>query len=356
MSTTVIPPAGAPAAPVADDRAAPARPWWQRALLTRAAAILGLDIVVFIVFTAVSQQGVFAHTANIQSLMLSGTEALLLAVGLAMMLGAGIFDLSLGANLVLASVVGAQVMINVSAPTAAGTYPHAGLAILLGLLTCVAVGAVYGVVNGVLVACLRINALIATLGTMGIGTGLAYVISKGTDVAGVPTQLQENFGLRTIGVVPLPALVALVIAALLYVCVRYTRFGMRTLAIGSSFSAADRVGIQAARHLFRLTILGGTLAGLAGFIDLSHFGSTALQGHSNDALNAVTAAVIGGTLLEGGKVSIIGALWGTALAVLLQSGLVIVGVSSYYQLIAVGAVLIVAVGLDRISSARRRAA
>ncbi|MEX0428021.1 ABC transporter permease [Nocardioides sp. DS6] len=338
-----------------DTRATRPTPWWRQALLTRATAILALDIALFVLFTALSDNGVFASSDNVQALLLAGTEALLLAVGLAMMLGAGIFDLSLGANLVLSSVVGARVMLHISTPAADGTYPHAAAAVLAGLLACVVTGAVFGTINGLLVAYLRINALIATLGTLGIGTGIGYVISNGTDLSGVPTQLQENFGLRTIGVLPVPALVALVVATALYVCIRYTRFGMRTLAIGSSFSAADRVGIKAPRHLLKLAILGGALAGVAGFIDLSHFGSTAIQGHSNDALNAVTAAVIGGTMLEGGKVSIIGALWGTALAVILQSGLVIVGVSSYYQLIAVGGVLILAVALDRLTYIRRRA-
>jgi ribose transport system permease protein len=77
-----------------------------------------------------------------------------------------------------------------------------------------------------------------------------------------------------------------------------------------------------------------------------------VAGHANDALNAVTAAVIGGTLLEGGKISILGAIWGTGLAVILQGGLVIAGVSSYYQLIAIGVVLIIAVSLDRVSFVR----
>jgi ribose transport system permease protein len=153
--------------------------------------------------------------------------------------------------------------------------------------------------------------------------------------------------------VPVPALIAIVIAAALYTCVRYTRFGLRTLAIGSSRSAAERVGIRVPQHLLRLAILAGGLAGLAGFIDLARFASTSINGHANDALAAVTAAVIGGTLLEGGRISMIGAIWGTALAVMLQGGLVIVGVSSYYQLIAVGLVLIVAVALDRVSSLRR---
>jgi ribose transport system permease protein len=336
--------------PQVDTRAVAAKPAWQRLLTTRATAILGLDVVLFIIFTAVKPA--FASLTNVQTLLLSGTEALLLAVGLAMLLGAGIFDLSLGANLVLSSVVGGEVVKAIAQPTVTGAASNVGVAAVAGLVVCILTGAVFGLVNGLLVAYGQMNALIATLGTLGIGTGLAYVISGGSDVSGLPAQLQENFGLRTVASIPVPALIAIVIAVLLYLCVRFTGFGMRTEAIGSSRTAADRVGIKVPGHLLKLTILAGALAGLAGFVDLTHFASTSISGHANDALNAVTAAVIGGTLLEGGKISIPGAIWGTGLAVILQGGLVIAGVSSYYQLIAVGTVLIVAVGLDRITFIR----
>ena len=349
MSTDIKTTPGGPP-PQIDTRAVAAKPAWQRVLTTRATAILALDVVLFLIFTAIKP--VFASVDSVQTLLLSGTEALLLAVGLAMLLGAGIFDLSLGANLVLSSVVGAEVLKAVAPASATGTYPNFVLAFLLSLVVCILVGAVYGLVNGVLVAYVRVNSLIATLGTLGIGTGLAYVISGGSDVSPLPAPIQADFGLRTFLDIPVVAVVAIWIAIVLYLVVRYTEFGMRTEAIGSSRLAAERVGIKVPWHLIRLTILAGALAGLAGFVDLSHFASTSVAGHANDALNAVTAAVIGGTLLEGGKISILGAIWGTGLAIILQGGLVIAGVSSYYQLIAIGVVLIIAVSLDRVSFVR----
>jgi len=106
-------------------------------------------------------------------------------------------------------------------------------------------------------------------------------------------------------------------------------------------------------HLLTLAVMTGVLAGISGFISLSQFGATTVTGHSNDALAAVTAVVIGGTRLEGGRVSLAGAVWGTALSVILQGGLVIMGVPSFWQLGALGLVLIVAVVLDRIQAHRR---
>jgi ribose transport system permease protein len=341
-------------APSLDDRATkPVNPvlGWLR---TRGAWILLLDIALIGLFTALSRNHVFFSAANFESLLISSSQILLLALGLAMMLGAGIFDLSLGANLVLSSVVGALVIRSFQqTPGDPTSYPDPWLAIGVGFLACVATGILFGLVNGLLIAIGNINSLIATLGTLGIGTGIALLVSGGTDLGALPVDLQLAIGLNTIGIVPIPAIVAIVIAVLLWAIVRYTRYGMRTQAIGSSRTSAERAGIRVRAHLISLAVMGGALAGLAGFIDLARFGSTALNGHANDALGAVTAAVIGGTLLEGGRISITGAIWGAALAVILRTGLVILGVSAFWQLIVVGLVLLIAVLLDRFAAIRR---
>lgn len=344
----------APIAPGFDDRATrPVNPL-VRWIRTRAAWILLFDIALFALFTALSRNNVFFSAANAESLLISVSQILLLALGLAMMLGAGIFDLSLGANLVLSSVVGAMVIKSFqSVPGDSSSYHDIPLAAVAGFLACVGTGIVFGLVNGVIIAFGKVNSLIATLGTLGIGTGVALLIAGGSDVSGMPTELQLAIGLNAVGIVPIPAIAAIAAAIILWVVVRFTRYGMRTQAIGSSRTSAERSGIRVRAHLLSLAVLGGGLAGMAGFIDLARFGSTALQGHANDALGAVTAAVIGGTLLEGGRISIWGAVWGAALAIILRAGLVILGVSAFWQLIVVGAVLLVAVLLDRLAAVRR---
>jgi len=317
--------------------------------------ILILDIALFVAFGFLSQDFVFWSKLNVESLMINGTEALLLALGLAMLLGAGAFDLSVGSNLVLSSVLGALTIKSIAGPAdAQGNYAHLGLAIALGVLVCLVTGVIYGIVNGVLVAYFEINSLIATLGTMGVGTGLALVVTGGGDVTVLPTQLQSGFGLASLFFVPYPAILALVAAFVLWAVLRYTRYGVRTLAIGSERTSAERAGIDVKLHLTSLAALAGGLAGLAGFVDIARYGSTAQAGHVQDPLVAITAVVIGGTLIEGGKVSIVGVIWGTALAVILQTGLIIIGAQSFYQLIAVGVVLIIAVGLDSYRVRRTR--
>jgi ribose transport system permease protein len=310
--------------------------------------ILMLDILLILAFGFLSNNFVFWSQTNAQALMINGTEALLLALGLAMLLGAGTFDLSVGSNLVLSSVLGALTIKSIAGPPDVnGNFSHLGLAIALGGVVCVGTGILYGLINGILVAFFEINSLIATLGTMGIGTGAALVITSGGDVTALPTQIQTGFGLASLLFIPYPAILAVLIAFVLWAVLRYTRYGVRTLAIGSERTSAERAGIRVKWHLTSLAALSGGLAGIAGFVDIARYGSTAQSGHVQDPLVAITAVVIGGTLIEGGKVSIIGVIWGTILAVVLQTGLIIIGAQSFYQLIVVGIVLIVAVGLDR---------
>ncbi|MCU1509400.1 MAG: hypothetical protein JWR53_1618 [Glaciihabitans sp.] len=349
MSTAISPKSKASEPEIDPDlRAVKPQSLMRRLFRSTGSYILVLDVLLIIAFGFASNNFVFWSAQNVQALLINGTEALLLALGLAMLLGAGAFDLSIGSNLVLSSVLGASTIKALAgAPDAAGNYPNLGVAIALGAVVCVATGVVYGIVNGILIAYFDINSLIATLGTMGVGTGVALVITQGGDITGVPIPLQEHFGLASFLSIPYPTMIAVVAAIALFLLLRFTRYGMRTLALGSERTSAERAGIRVKPQLVSLAAIAGGLCGIAGFIDISRYGSTAEAGHVQDPLVAITAVVIGGTLIEGGRVSIIGVIWGTVLAVVLQTGLIIIGVPSFYQLIAVGLVLIIAVGIDR---------
>lgn len=345
--------------PDADDldlRQVARKPLVRRVFSSTGAWVFVIDLVLIAIFTVLSPSGAFLSLSNVQSILMGGTEALLLALGLALMMGSGLIDFSLGANLVLSSITGALVIQRITGEyNAEGVYPHLGWAIVVGFVVAVLTGMAFGAVNGLVTAYLQVNAFIATLGTMGIGLGLALVITRGGNVTGLPIQLSQNIGARMVGgAVPLTTLVALVLAVGIYALIRFTRFGMRSMALGSSKAAADRAGIKTKSHALKVAIIAGSLCGIAGFVDLSRFGGTTTSGHGNDALNAVTAVIIGGTLLQGGRVSIIGTIWGTVLAVVLQNGLVVIGVQPYYQQIAVGVVLIAAVTVDRFRTLRQR--
>jgi ribose transport system permease protein len=313
---------------------------------------MGLVILALIaLFSIFTPDHAFFQLSNFQDMALDVTETMVLALGMTFILGAGELDLSIGANLLLSSVLAGQTIVNLAGTTtqvASSIYPHEGMALVVGILVGILSGMAFGAVNGFLVTFLRISSFIVTLGTMGVGLGISYVVSNGVNVAYVPRDLQLEFGVNRLwNLIPLPTLVALLIAALLWYLLRATRFGLRTLAIGSSREAAVRAGIHARKHVFILFVLMGALAGIDGILDLARFGTTNVGGHQTDALGAIAATVIGGTSLFGGVASIGGAMIGSLLPTVLGTGLVILGVATFYQLIVVGTILIIAVYIDQ---------
>ena len=209
----------------------------------------------------------------------------------------------------------------------------------------------WGLFNGFLIAKAKVPPLIVTLGTLGMALGFTYIIASGQDITGVPTRLTQNIGLGRIFGIPWMVVIAATVAIIGSLTLTRTRFGRYTLAIGSNPEAARRVGINVDRHLIKVYALQGFLAGLAGFLALAYFDTTSISGHSSDNLNAIAAVVIGGTSLFGGSGTVIGTCIGVFIPVVLGSGFVIIGVQSYWQDVAVGAVLIIAVYVDQL---RRR--
>ena len=321
---------------------------WVARVRTTPAFWVGVVLLALVIFFGFATPNhVFLNLENLLNIMLDASELLLLAVGMTYLLGAGQLDLSIGSNVLLSSVVAARVITSLGGSTdqiAAGTYPHLALALVVGISAALATGVLYGLVNGLLVTKLGITSFIVTLATLGIGLGLAYVITHGTDVPYLPLQLQSGFGIRKFGgVVPLPVIVTLVFVVIAWFFLALTRYGLRTLAIGSSREAAERAGVPVDRHLVFLFMQMGFLAAVAGIFDISRFGTTNVAGHQTDNLQAIAAAVIGGTSLFGGVASIGGTVIGTLIPVTLTNGLILMTIDPFYQLIAIGLILLAAV-------------
>lgn len=214
-----------------------------------------------------------------------------------------------------------------------------------------AAGAAWGALNGVLVARARIPALIVTLGTMGMALGFSQLITGGVDVRAVPERLIDAVGTGEVLGIPSLVVVAVVAIVLMGLLLHVTRFGKWTFAIGSNEEAARRVGIDTRRHLLRVYTLAGCLSGLAGFMAIARFGTTTIAGHAADNLATISAVVLGGTSLFGGRGPVFGTVVGIFIPILLLNGFVIVGIPPFWQTIAMGGVLIVAVWIDQ---AKRR--
>jgi ribose transport system permease protein len=296
--------------------------------------------------------GTFLTTGNLFDIGGNASLYLMLAIGSTFILGMGAIDLSISSAVILSSVAAAKVMVATSgssAQVAADHYPNLGWGITAGVFAGLGTGLAFGLVNGFLVAKLRVSSFVITLGTLGIGLGIAFVWTAGVNVPYVPTQFQDDFGVYRIwGQVPLVLVIALAVAALCAALLRLTNFGLRTLAIGSSEESARRAGVNVDLHTIAVFGLAGCLYGAAGVIDVGRNAGTAISAHQLDSLAAITAVVIGGTSLYGGVASIVGTTIAIFIPPILTNGLVQLQFDPFYQNIVIGIILIVAVWIDQI--------
>jgi ribose transport system permease protein len=314
-------------------------------LMSHPSSWILLILLAIVVAFSLLQPEQFASVTNLRNVAIDASVLLVLATGATFVIITAGIDLSVGSVLVFSGVVAAKAMEAIGG--------QGWGVVLVGLAICVACGAAWGAFNGFLIAKARIPALIVTLGTLGMALGLALVISDGIDVRGVPTAMVTDVGLgRVFGEIPVLVVVAAAVAVVGGVVLSATRFGRHTYAIGSNPEAARRAGIAVDRHLIKIYTFAGALAGLAGFLSLARFATTTIAGHATDNLQAIAAVVLGGTSLFGGIGTILGTVVGVFIPAVLQNGFVITGVQAFWQQVAVGAVLILAVYLDQL---RRRA-
>jgi len=308
--------------------------------------ILLVLLVIFTIFSILAPT-VFPQWTNIRQIVQNVSILAVLGIGMTFVIITSGIDLSIGSVLVFSGVVSAKAMVAYGG----GGWDTA----LVGLVVAMVVGCLWGLLNGVLVAKAKVPPLIVTLGTLGGALGLAQVITGGVDIREVPTVLTDTIGYgNVIGTtIPLISLVALVIVVIFGVILHKTRFGLYTFAVGSNEEASRRVGVKVDRQLISIYALSGTLAGFAGILSLSQYGTTAIAGQSQTNLNVIAAVVIGGTSIFGGIGTIFGTMVGLFIPAVLQNGFVIVGVQPFWQQVAVGAVLVAAVYIDQ---RRRKAA
>ncbi len=294
------------------------------------------SLVVLVVLCAVMAvlSPYFLSVSNMLNILLATSTIGVLAIAATFVIGSGGLDLSLGSVMGLSGVVGAYVAVNLGLPSA------------LGLLACILAGAAAGHVNGQLVTRAFVPAFIVTLGMLGLARGLALVISDGRVIYGLPPLMVYVGQGRPFGI-PMPVIIFLVTAIVAHFVLAYSKFGRHTLALGDSESAARAAGIRVDRHRRILYTLSGALAGLAGMLFMARVNSGDPTAGLTYELTAITAAIIGGTNLSGGRGSILGTMIGALIMGVLQNGLNLLAVQSYYQQMAIGAVLILAVFIDQ---------
>ncbi len=289
----------------------------------------------------------FPTAANGRNVLMDVAVLLVMAVGTTYVLVAGGFDLSQGSVLVFAGVAAAKVM-----ESTGGQGPGT---VVVGVVVGLAAGTAWGLVNGLVITRLGVPALITTLGSTGAALGAAQLLSNGTDVRTVPDALIDLAVQRPLTVSWL-VWVAVVVALVGGVVLATTRYGRHTQLIGSNAESARRAGIAVDRHTASLYVLNGALAGLAGLMSLTRFATTTISGHSTDGLQVITGVVLGGTSLFGGVGTVVGTVIGMFIPGVLNNGFVVLNVQAFWQQVAVGVVLVVAVYVDQLKRRRRSAA
>ena len=312
----------------------------RRALEVESNSVLAATIAL-IVFIGIMHPD-FLAWGQLKEVVQNATYVGIIAAGMAFLLSMREIDLSVGSMFGLALVVAALFMQD-------GMNPW--LAALLGIL----LGCAMGLLNAVLVQFIAIPAIVATLATLSMYRGLSQALSDGEQVTGLPA---ENSFFTFVGGdfagLPVSVWVMIIVAIVLTVVLRFTPYGYRVRAIGSNPEAATFSGISIPRVRVQTLVLVGGLCGLSGMLGLAFFISGDPNIGTGFELQAIAAAVIGGTPLRGGSATVVGAVLGAILLSAVNSGLAYFDVPVNWSAFATGAVILAAVALDSLIRGRRR--
>ncbi len=305
-------------------------------LIRRRESAIFLALVVIMVAIGVVESN-FLSGSNLYLVSRQISFVAIVALGELFVILHGGIDLSVGSIMALAGMAAAWCM-------------ERGVPPLPSVLIGCGVGLTMGAVNGALIAYVRIAPFIVTLGMLSFASGLVLGVTKGWPITDIPESFlwlaQDDF----LGL-PIPVWIAVVLAVAAHVALTYTAFGRRTYAIGGNEQATFLSGINVNRIKFGLYLISALCASVVGIILVARFNSAQADTGAGWELDAIAAAVIGGTSLAGGSGSVLGVLIGACIMGVIKNGLVLMRVSSYWQTAIVGVIIVLAVVLDR---AKRR--
>lgn len=256
----------------------------------------------------------------------------ILAVGMTYVILTRGIDLSVGSILAFSGLCSAMVAVQ-------------GYGLLAALSAGMFAGAVMGALNGFMVANLSIPPFVATLGMLSVGRGLTFILNDGSPVTDLP-EAYLALGTGKLGPIGMPIVIFAIVALFFWLVLKYTTYGRYVYAVGGNEKSARTSGIGVRKVTFSVYVISGLLAGLAGIVLSARTTSALPQAGVSYELDAIAAVVIGGTSLSGGTGSIVGTLFGALLIGVINNGLNLLGVSSYYQQVAKGLIIVFAVLID----------
>lgn len=305
-------------------------------------AIVGI-LLLFVMLLAALTAGTFLQPQNLLNVVRQVAPIGIIATGMTFVIIIKGIDLSVGSIVAVSAVVSSSLSQTPEAATI--MYPGLHLPVIVALLAGLAAGALLGLVNGALVAGFNIAPFIATLGMMTAARGMALIYAGGRPVSRLTPEFNV-LGQGDLLFIPIPIWVLAGVAVAAHVILNFTRFGRHSYALGGNEQAARVSGISLNRVKIGIFTLSGLLAGLAGMMLAARTGSGNAQLGTGIELDAITAAVIGGTSFNGG----VGTIWGTIVGVLIigiiNNGLDLLNVSPFMQQIVKGAIIVLACIID----------
>ncbi|MDZ7304413.1 MAG: ABC transporter permease [candidate division KSB1 bacterium] len=281
----------------------------------------------------------FLTLENLFAIGLQMSVVAIMALGQVIIIISGGIDLSVGSVLALSGVVACMTL-------------RAGQPMVLAILATFVIGIVFGWLNGFFITRGKLPPFIATLGTMGIARGTALIITEGVPVFGLPPSFAVLGGGRLFQMIPVPVVITAIAALLMHLMLAHTRLGRHTYAIGGNAEAARLAGVPVVSIVQTLYLICGALCGLAGLILASRLNSGQPTAGTGYELDVIAACVIGGASLSGGEGTVGGALLGALIMGVLRNGCNLLDISAFWQQVAIGAIIIIAVFFDQSRRAR----
>jgi ribose transport system permease protein len=296
---------------------------------------IGIILVVLVVIAAVVSPN-FLTAYNLQSVIRDLAFVMIITTGQSCLLLLGELDLSVGKMASLSGVIGGMLMLQGNVP------PY--LALVMSLLC----GVVLGVVNGLIITRLKLNAMIVTIATQGVFAGITLVITKGRAIVGIPASI-HYLGRGMIAGIPVPFIIACVILVVMLFITQKTPFGRYIYAIGNNKEAAWILGINV--NLVRTVAYGimGLFCSIAGLLMIARLGNSQPAIGDVWVMNSIAASVIGGVALSGGIGNPLGAVLGAGILSIIANMIVLFNVNTYWQTAVSGIVVLLAISFDSVS-------
>lgn len=311
--------------------------------------LIGIAVLFEMVGWIVVGQSFLFNLHRLQIMVLQVAVIGIIAVGVTLVIITGGIDLSSGSVVAMSAMIAATFAQTAQWPTL--FYPSlTDLPFFIPLAIGLLIGALAGLVNGIFISLTRIPPFIATLGMMVAARGISNWFTAGSPVSGFTTGfawLGNGLGRWA------PVVIFLVVALLFHLVMRYTRFGKFTYAIGANLPAARASGINIERHLIKVYVIAGLLAGLASMVAIARIQTAQAGMGMMYELDAITAAVIGGVSLSGGRGRVLGTVIGALILGVMMSGFTFLRVDAYYQDIIKGGIIIIAVIVDQYRQSRK---